>query len=118
MPGYRRPITSGAWRLSGERGSIPVMDIAAPLRLASGPPSRARILRDAGVAFEIEHSRVDEGAPLLKAAPDEQAALLAATKAADVAARHPGELILGADTVVVLNDRVLGKPGGASDGGA
>jgi MAF protein len=91
------------------------MEIVAPLRLASRSPRRARILRDAGFAFEVEQSEVEEQAPLSKASPDEQAALLAATKAADVAERHPGELVLGADTVVVWNDRILGKPGGPSE---
>ncbi|MBI2965967.1 MAG: septum formation protein Maf [Chloroflexi bacterium] len=85
------------------------------MRLASGSPRRARILREAGFVFEVEQSRIDERPPPSRADPDEEATLLAATKAADVAKRHPGELVLGADTLVVLNDRVLGKPGGASD---
>lgn len=91
------------------------MDIAAPLRLASGSPRRAQILREAGFAFEIEPSRTDERAPSSQAEPDAEAALLAATKAADVARLHPDELVLGADTLVVLNDRILGKPSGPSD---
>jgi MAF protein len=91
------------------------MEIAAPLRLASGSPRRAQILRDAGFAFEIEPSRIAERAPSPEAEPDVEAASLAATKAADVADRHPEDLVLGADTLVVLNDRILGKPSGPID---
>lgn len=92
-----------------------MMNIAAPLRLASGSPRRAQILRDAGFAFEIEPPRTDEKAASSQADPDAEAASLAATKAADVAKRHPDEVVLGADTLVVLNDRILGKPTGPSD---
>lgn len=94
------------------------MDIAAPLRLASGSPRRAQILRDAGFAFEIEPSRTDERAPSPEANSGTEAELLAAAKASDVARRHPEELVLGADTLVVLNDRIIGKPAGPSDAAA
>jgi len=52
---------------------------------------------------------VDE-ASLPGETPEETAARLAAAKADAVAARRPGEWVLGADTLVVLEDRMLGKP--------
>ena len=80
--------------------------------LASASPRRREILAEAGVPFEIRPSTVDEVAHVgeLPAALVER---LAREKAVDVArmlAAGPPRPVLGADTVVVLDGEVLGKP--------
>jgi len=76
--------------------------------LASASPRRARILRDLGVAFRVVVSEADES-PL----PGEDGALrverLARSKAAAVASRETLP-VLAADTEVVADGRILGKP--------
>ena len=80
------------------------------LILASASPRRRELLRQVGVAFRVVVSEVDE-----TAMPGEQAAAyvtrVARDKACDVLAREGNGLpVLGADTAVVLDDRILGKP--------
>lgn len=78
------------------------------LILASGSPRRNEILRTAGYAFEIVPSGADEN--IAPCAPGDYAAALAEKKAREVLARRPGDVVLGADTVVHLDGRILGKP--------
>ena len=77
--------------------------------LASASPRRAELLRAAGIPFEVAVADVDESQH-----PGEDAEAyvrrVAAAKAARVAASHPGRPVLGADTTVVLDGEVLGKP--------
>jgi septum formation protein len=83
------------------------------LILASASPSRLRLLRAAGVEPEVVVSDVDEEAltaAMPQASPEELARVLARAKAEDVAARHPGRLVLGADSVLDMDGRSLGKP--------
>ncbi|HEV2176305.1 MAG TPA: Maf family protein [Terriglobia bacterium] len=85
------------------------------LILASASPRRQELLRNAGIDFEARASRVEE-----RRRPDETAEdiaqRLAREKALDVAASSPaGSLVLGADTVVVVEGDVLGKPADAED---
>lgn len=83
------------------------------LILASASPSRLRLLRAAGVEPEVVVSDVDEEAltaAMTEASPEELARVLARAKAEDVAARHPGRLVLGADSVLDMDGRSLGKP--------
>jgi len=87
---------------------------AGPVRLilASASPRRREILTEAGVAFEVVPSHIpEEERPGEKA--EEYACRLAREKALAVAAELSGDgpsLVLGADTVVVLGERVMGKP--------
>ena len=75
------------------------------LILASASPRRAALLREAGYDFEVRPSRAGE--PLFTGGDiGEYVESLARRKAASV----PGELVLGADTVVALDGEVLGKP--------
>lgn len=78
------------------------------LILASASPRRKAILRAAGVRFLIDPSAVDEN--VVGVRPRRLVAKLARLKALDVARRHPGALVLGADTVVVCAGQILGKP--------
>jgi len=82
--------------------------------LASASPRRAELLRAAGIPFEVAVADVDESQH-----PGEDAEAyvrrVAAAKAARVAASHPGRPVLGADTTVVVDGQVLGKPYDAAD---
>ena len=85
------------------------------LVLASGSETRAKMLREAGVAFEIVPSTVDEDVlkAEYRAAGRSAAALadaLAEAKARDVAARMPGRLVLGADQVLSFEGETFDKP--------
>jgi len=77
------------------------------LVLASGSPRRRELLASLGLEFEIRPVDLDE-TPLPGEAPEAYVARLAREKAA--AALRPGELVLAADTVVVLDGELLGKP--------
>ena len=79
--------------------------------LASGSQRRREIVGALDAAVEIVPSGIDERS----ASPDEQAedyvASIAADKTSAVAAKgHPGALVIGADTSVVLGEKILGKP--------
>jgi septum formation protein len=86
-----------------------------PLILASGSPRRRDLLEAAGIACVVDPVHVDE-ARLPDEPPRAYAERLAREKALAGAARHPGEVVLGADTIVVVGDTVLGKP--ADEAGA
>ncbi len=79
------------------------------LVLASASPRRAELLRNAGIAFRVEVPNLEE-APEPGEAPDAYARRLARDKARVVAPRCPGELVLAADTIVVVGDDLLEKP--------
>jgi septum formation protein len=85
------------------------------LILASNSPRRAEILRDAGVSFTVVSSAVDE-TPYPGEAPQALVQRLADAKADLVAARAVGPaIVIAADTVVVLDGQVLGKPRSTED---
>lgn len=79
------------------------------LVLASRSPRRQELLAALGLAFTVDAAEVDES-PLADEPAEAMVARLSRLKAAVVAARHPGALILAADTVVVLDGVVFGKP--------
>ena len=83
------------------------------LVLASQSPRRAEILRQAGVSFTIRAASVDE-TPLPQEKPEEYVRRLAEIKASAVQAA-PHETVLGADTTVVIDGRMLFKPDHAAD---
>ncbi|HEV3162873.1 MAG TPA: nucleoside triphosphate pyrophosphatase [Isosphaeraceae bacterium] len=80
------------------------------LILASASPRRRQLLEEAGYAFEVVPSEIDEPEPDAAIAPAEYASILAWRKAAAVASRRPGGLILAADTVCAVEGEILGKP--------
>ena len=84
------------------------------LILASASPRRAELLTAAGVRFEVRPAHVDE-----RVQPGEDArtyaSRVAAEKARAIASQTPGQPVLAADTVVVVDDHILGKPEDASD---
>jgi septum formation protein len=79
------------------------------LILASGSPRRRQLLDLIGLSFKVVPSQVDEE-PRPGEEPSEYAARAAEDKARDVASRVPGQLVLGADTVVEVESEILGKP--------
>jgi septum formation protein len=79
------------------------------LTLASRSPRRADLLASLGVAFEVVPADIDERASPDEA-PDAHVRRLAEEKARVARGRRPGAPALGADTVVVLDGRILGKP--------
>lgn len=81
-----------------------------PLILASSSPYRAAMLERLGVPFATAASGIDE-TPEPGETPEALVRRLALAKARQVADAHPGALVIGADQVAVLGDRVLGKPG-------
>ena len=83
-------------------------DRAATLVLASASPRRAELLARVGARVRVAPADVDETSR--ETDPEALVLELAARKAAAVARREPDAWVLGADTVVVLDSRVLGKP--------
>lgn len=81
----------------------------APLVLASGSPRRVALLRQVGAEFTVVDPGPDRGWPG-SAEPRHGVRALALVKAATVAAKRPGSVVIGADTVVVLRGVRLGKP--------
>jgi len=83
--------------------------VGKKLILASGSPRRSRLLTQIGLRFSVDPSSVEESFD-----PGEEPAKIVETlsrlKAEEVARRHKEGIIVGADTIVVLDGRVLGKP--------
>jgi septum formation protein len=79
------------------------------LLLASASPRRAELLRNAGIAFTAQAARIPERRRRGES-PNKYAERLAREKARAIRARKPRSLVLGADTIVVVRGRVLGKP--------
>ncbi|MCU0858543.1 MAG: Maf family protein [Pontiellaceae bacterium] len=86
------------------------------LILASTSPRRAELLRCAGIPFEIIRPDADERQPAGET-PTEYAVRTAREKAESLPVQ-PGEILLGADTVVASDGRILGKPSDADDAAA
>ena len=84
------------------------------LMLASASPRRQELLRNAGISFTVQPADVDE-TPLAGESPRGCAERLAREKALAVWRMRPEDTVLGADTVVVVDATILGKPADASD---
>lgn len=77
--------------------------------LASASPRRRELLTLAGVEFTVDVADADE---ILEAGmkPDEAVKQLAQVKAKAVFEKHPDSIVIGADTVVAIDNKILGKP--------
>ena len=84
------------------------------LLLASASPRRRELLRNAGILFEVQPANIAEG-PLPGESAKDCAERLAREKALVVAAQRPNDVVLGADTIVVVDNQILGKPSNAAD---
>lgn len=77
--------------------------------LASASPRRSQLLRQIGVSFLVKPADVDETiGPGTN--PESAVKKLASNKAQKVAGQHPAALVIGADTIVVLGNKILEKP--------
>jgi septum formation protein len=84
------------------------------LILASASPRRQELLREAGIAFVVHPAHINEDQH--KDEPPLNYALrMAREKAQAVAQHYPQSYVLGADTIVVIDGEVLGKPHDAAD---
>ena len=84
------------------------------LVLASASPRRHELLRNAGIAFTVQPANIDE-TPLADEAPRDCVERLAREKALAVWRTRPQDSVLGADTIVVADEIILGKPVNAED---
>jgi septum formation protein len=85
-----------------------------PLILASASPRRRRLLEQLGLQFDVVPAAVDEAA-WPDETPEEHVDRLAREKASTVAALHAGAMVVGGDTVVVLDGELLTKPTDAAE---
>lgn len=89
----------------------------AALVLASGSPRRAELLALVSDDVTVDPAEVDES-PVAGESPVDYVLRLATDKATAVARRHPERTVLGADTTVALDGRMLSKPVDASQAAA
>lgn len=85
-----------------------------PLVLASSSPRRRQLLEMLGIPHQVDPSDLPE-VPEPGEPAERFAVRLARAKAVQVAGRHPGRPVLGADTVVVLGEELMGKPSSPAD---
>ena len=78
------------------------------LILASQSPRRRELLAQVGIEFEVQISQASEETDLT--APAEIVEELSKRKAQSVFILHPSDIVLGADTIVALGDKIYGKP--------
>jgi len=84
------------------------------LVLASASPRRQDLLRAAGISFSVQATNIPEDARAGES-PRECAERLAREKALFVVRERPGDVVLGADTIVVVDGEMLGKPADQND---
>lgn len=85
------------------------MFIMQPLILASSSPRRKELLENLHLTFEVTSPDVDESYDL-NCAPEEIVMDLAERKSKFVATKYPHAFVIGADTIVVCDGDILGKP--------
>lgn len=93
--------------LEKQRGETP--DRKFNLILASASPRRKYLLQQLGLSFRVVPSGIDEIVPAGLSAR-EAAVGFALAKARDVAARVAGHVVVGADTLIALDEGIFGKP--------
>lgn len=94
--------------------------MSPPLFLASTSEIRARLLRQAGVSFEVRRGRIDEDAVRASHLAEggsarDLADLLAELKARKISERMPEALVIGADQVLECDGRLFTKPGSPAE---
>ena len=109
-----RASIRGARRVDLASPIIQQPRMPARLVLASASPRRAELLARLGIPFVVRPSDVPEVPAPGESGPS-FARRAAREKAAAAAVASPGEWILAADTIVLLDDEILGKPAGADD---
>jgi septum formation protein len=79
------------------------------LILASKSPRRSELLEQAGLTFSVIPSDFDESTVAVST-PESYVISLAESKALDISQKHPAAWIIGADTIVLIDRKILGKP--------
>jgi septum formation protein len=85
------------------------ISLSASLILASASPRRQDLLRSAGLKFKTVPAHVNENY-LAGESPRQHVKRLSSDKAMVIARKYPEAWVLGADTIVVIDDLILGKP--------
>jgi septum formation protein len=85
------------------------ISLSSPLILASASPRRQELLRSVGLKFKTIPAHVNENY-LAGESPRQHVKRLSIDKAMVIAKKHPEACVLGADTIVVIDDLILGKP--------
>jgi nucleoside triphosphate pyrophosphatase len=85
--------------------------------LASGSPRRRQLLDLVGISHEVRPANIDESIRP-RETPRRHAERLAREKAGAIATRDPNLITIGADTIVVVNRKILGKPANAAQAAA
>jgi septum formation protein len=85
------------------------ISLLCPLILASASPRREELLRSVGLKFKIIPADVDE-TYFQGESPRAHVRRLSRDKAGAIAHQYPKALVLGADTIVVIDGQILGKP--------
>jgi septum formation protein len=85
-----------------------------PIVLASGSPRRAEILNSVGWKFTKSVPDIDESERIGES-PEDYVQRLAVEKADAVSHLHPNSIVLAADTTVVVDEQILGKPADLDD---
>ena len=107
---------SNTGRPKGQSSERIVMNSKSYLILASASPRRRQILTDMGIPFEVCPCELPEPVDRpIDLAPGSWAEALAHFKARPVAESNPGRYVLGADTIVVCEEELLGKPHDLND---
>ncbi|MDP2853114.1 MAG: Maf family protein [Smithellaceae bacterium] len=83
--------------------------LSSPFILASASPRRKELLRSVGLKLKIIPAHVDE-THINGESPQTHVRRLSSDKATVIADQHPKALVLGADTIVVIDGLILGKP--------
>jgi septum formation protein len=84
------------------------------LILASKSPRRCYLLEQAGIEFSVIPSSFDENSVKLSS-PDIYVRQLAESKAGDISEQYPDSWVIGADTIVLIDGTILGKPGSSTE---
>ena len=91
-----------------------IIDEEPLLILASKSPRRRYLLEQAGLKFSVIASNIDETRISLSA-PENYVRILSEAKADDISKKYPEKWVIGADTIVLNNGNILGKPGSRDD---
>ncbi len=92
-----------------------IPEIPCPIILASRSPRRIELLQKAGFSFRVEPAAISEPRPQPGEAPIDYARDLALKKAQAIGKRNSEALVIGADTIVVVDNQILGKPESTED---
>jgi septum formation protein len=87
---------------------------SSPLILASKSPRRRYLLKQAGLIFSVIPSNIDENR-IPRSSPETYVKILSEAKADSVSQKYPQKWVIGADTIVLNNGAILGKPESSDD---